>query len=222
MTRTEKWLLGGLVLLLALSKRRDGVAWGDGWHFPVPDLRLPDPAGHIVEFPAVVTSGFKPPDRPNHFGCDIMYQATTSKPLPANLPAVDPTSGFHNVSKGRYFAPPGTPILAARDGNVWSVFKSQDYGIGIVIDHGAPWATWYQHLERTPLPPHTAGKNVATGKPTRVAAGDVIGYMGAAPADGEKLRHLHFEAWWKGHGNGAAQDPEPVMPSWGRSVWTWP
>lgn len=211
-------ILGGLLLLLAFIRKRSSAVWGDGWHFPVPDMLFLQGA-KLVEFPAVITSGFRG-DRPDHNGVDIMYSATPQKPQPGVLVKTG-TDGWNNHDGRGHWAPEGTPVLAAKTGRIWSTGKTA-HGIGIVIDHGKPWATFYQHLASTHLAPHAAGKEIGTGKVTTVRAGEVIGKMGASSLDGAKLRHLHFEAWFNGVGADAAQDPEPEVKNWARSSWRWP
>ena len=122
--------------------------------------------------PAVISQEFRPP---SHNGVDIMYRQA-----------------------GRWVAPQGTRILAARDGVVWSTGKSAR-GLSVVLDHGPPWATFYQHLE-----------SVAVAKGDHVRAGQLIGTMGADPTDPQGLRHLHFETWYKGAADKAV-DPSPML-----------
>jgi murein DD-endopeptidase MepM/ murein hydrolase activator NlpD len=112
----------------------------------------------------------------------------------------------------RFFAPPHTPIVAARAGQVWSVEQTAK-GWGIVISHGKPWATFYQHLETPGFEPHQRGLNTRTKQPTFVRRGQAIGFMGYSPEDAERLRHLHFEVW---HGGDAryAVDPADAMAKW--------
>lgn len=105
-----------------------------------------------------------------------------------------------------HFAPPGTKVLAARGGTVWSVSERSDGGgWSVVIDHGKPWATYYTHLER-----------VDVSKGQGVAAGEPIGLMGGDHSEGAKLRHLHFEAWYQGAGSKSSVDAQSagVMADW--------
>jgi len=134
-------------------------------------------------FRAQVTQEWKP----GHFGVDVMYR----KPI-----------------TGVYFAPVGTPIRAAATGTVWSVRRSA-HGIAVVIDHGKPWATFYQHLE-----------TVAVRKGDAVSVGAVIGTMGASSLDAAHIRHLHFAVWHNGFGDSASVDPVDAMRSWSRWTWT--
>jgi len=159
-------------------KLNDGVDWGGGWVWPVPDDDR-DSSHH----PAIISQEFK---RPAHLGVDIMYRWPT----------------------GQYFAPPDAPILAARAGTVWSVARGAR-GIAVVLDHGAPFATFYQHL---------SAASVVKGQV--VAAGDRIGTMGADPTDAGNVRHLHFAVWYKGNGDAASVNPGAAMASWKRVSWT--
>jgi murein DD-endopeptidase MepM/ murein hydrolase activator NlpD len=206
--------------------------WGSGWFWPVPDLISHGGA----RFPAVITQEFKGPP---HRGVDIMI-ATTSIDLGGGgggggghtgqprvrISGFDPnqmnpdkrTRDVHKL--GTWFAPKGTPILAARDARVYSVEPSVN-GIFVVLDHGAPWATQYGHLETT-----TLEKTFRYASKETVRAGDVIGTMGAGLnrdpkkglVDAEHLRHLHFEAWFKGTSKQAV-DPARDMKTWERSTW---
>lgn len=132
--------------------------------------------------PAAISQEFK---RGPHYGVDIMYREGVG-----------------------WSAPIGTPVLAARDGVVWSVGETAR-GRSVVIDHGAPWATFYQHL---------ASVKVVKGQLVR--AGEEIGTMGADPTDAQGLRHLHFATWYKGHGDSGSVDPAKAMASWRRVLWT--
>lgn len=192
---------------MMITRKSNGVAWGAGWHFPVPDLITRDGQ----RYDAVVSSGVRHPKRPGHHGIDVLYRRKRAGDRPeykAGTPDGDET----------WFAPPETPILAARAGKVWSVTHGPK-GWAVVIDHGKPWATFYQHLARVDLEPHTAGKAASGGPPTVVKEGDMIGTMGFSTTDPARLRHLHFEAWFNGHGNAASQDPAVVIGQWGRSQW---
>lgn len=131
------------------------------------------PVGDLgSSWPAVISQEFRPP---SHKGVDLMYRQA-----------------------GKWVAPVGTPIYAARDGVVWSSGETAR-GSNVVLDHGPPWATFYQHL---------ATLDVVKGQ--RVRAGQKIGTMGADPTDPQGLRHLHFETWYKGAGDHAV-DPAPML-----------
>ena len=146
-------------------------------------MPVPDLVLDDVRYPAIVTQEFKPA---KHLGVDVMYRKRD----------------------GTYFAPVGTPIRAANTGTVWSV-TSGPRGIAVVIDHGKPWATFYQHLA-----------TVTVTKGQVVPVGAVIGTMGASSLDAAHVRHLHFAAWYEGHGDAASVDPAGDMASWSRSTWT--
>lgn len=133
------------------------------------------------------------------------YRSQVSHEFEAGHPGVD----ILYKRNGQWFAPVGTPITSARAGTVWSVTKSPR-GWSIVIDHGKPFATFYQHLE-TP--------GVSKGQP--VIAGQMLGTMGIDPLDKARVRHLHFAVWYKGAGDGASVDPMAVIDKWRRPpTWT--
>jgi len=203
--------------MLFLRRRGDAGIWGAGWHWPVPDLLLGD-----VRYPAVVSQEL----HPGHAGVDIMYRRRSPADRSGDYPAgaVGPDGGRSGTTM--FFAPPGTPILAAREARVWSV-QTLPTGIAVVLDHGAPWATFYGHLATCSLEPAQGGHRSDGGAPETVSAGQGIGTMGYNPntnpargaVDGERVRHLHFEAWYKGGNSAASQDPERVMAGWERATW---
>jgi murein DD-endopeptidase MepM/ murein hydrolase activator NlpD len=213
-----------LFILLAAARRR--IDWKTGWCWPVPTLIPPEQSDDNY-YNAVVSSAFGGPrggGTRTHKGLDIMYRRraadkVTNAKFPPNVRQAD---GFSST-KG-FFAPPSTPILAARAGTVWSVHLRDDGGgISVVLDHGKPWATYYTHLKTTKLAPHQSGRrlDVPLGQPQEVAAGDVIGTMGGNESDSERVRHLHFETWYEGSGSEHSIDAHDagVMTSWERKLW---
>lgn len=207
-------LVGGTIataigLSIALSKKgkRDmTIPWGDSklWMVPVPDLNLGG-----VKYPATVSQEWRAtaPGVAGHYGIDLMY--------PRNEGELPEYAG-HDGTK-RFFAPQGTPVIAARDGVLWSADHSQR-GFQIVLDHGKPFATYYQHIEKLSVPLAEQGKT-EDGKVYVVRAGDVIGMMGYDPIDPEGLRHLHFAVWYAGFGDSASVNPGGVIGGWGRQSW---
>lgn len=182
-------VLGALALLMVTG---EPVEWGDPslWAWPVPDASIIG-----LRHPAEISNGFVVP---THYGVDVMYRGDMS------------AMGFElfDHSNDTWFAPNDTPVLAARAGTVYSVDKSPR-GIEVVLDHGPPWATYYQHLSA-----------VQVAKGDKVAAGQRIGTMGFDPTDPEGLRHLHFATWYKGAGDSSSVDPERQMMAWKRTLWT--
>jgi len=92
-------------------------------------------------------------------------------------------------------APSGTPIYAAGDGEI--TFQGWKHGYGRVVEirHDNTYKTLYAHMSR-----FASGQ----GRGTRVAKGDVIGYVGmTGDATGP---HLHYEF----HVNGQHTDPLKV------------
>lgn len=160
---------------------RKGPDWGGGWVWPVPDNGASVPLSDGL---AVISQRFS---APRHMGVDIMYRGRDQ--------------GFH--------APVGTPVIAAKSGKVWS-FGHTARGFNVVVDHGPPFATFYQHLET--LEPWVA-------KGATVSAGSQLGRMGADPTDPERIRHLHFEVWWQGPAANAV-DPAPMLAGARRMLWT--
>lgn len=168
-----------------------GAALAPGtWVWPV--LRHPDGR------PPKISSGWgservetAAQDAHSHRGVDIMYR----RPHEVSSSVYKPEHG-----SPYYEAPAGTLILAAHDGVVWST-GSGLLGKNIILDHGKPYATFYQHLEK-----------VYVRKGERVVAGQVIGVMGHGLIG--SIRHLHF-AVWQGGGESHAIDPQKWMEtSW--------
>jgi len=200
-------MLGILLLGAAALIRRRVDDWGDGWVWPVPGLRTYDGA----LYDAVISDGVGT-ERPNggqHRGVDIMFRRRNERDRG------EYKAGTSDGSR-MFFAPPLTPILAARDGRVWSSSKTAR-GWSIVLDHGKPWATYYTHLAGSPLGQFRDGVSAA-GKVVHVKAGDIIGWMSFDPMDGARLRHLHF-ATWHGGGEANAIDPADAMRTWARVPW---
>lgn len=201
------WVGGGVLLMMA----RGGPEWGGGWVWPVPTLVL----SSGIEYPAVVSDGMGAGKRDGgkraHNGVDIMYKRRSLTDM------VVPYPPGSRLGSTRFFAPTGTPIVAARDARVWSVERGAR-GIAVVLDHGKPWATFYTHLATTKLDDHRAGVRAGGAAPQLVMAGDVIGTMGHDPT-GSAPSHLHFETWYKGAA-AAAVDPEKQMARWRRTKWT--
>lgn len=174
----------GLLALLALMRGRrsaSSIPWGVGWAWPVPPVRFPD--GKVFR------PGITHELEAGHAGVDIMFRGYRT--------------GDDLTEPAPYFAPVGTPITAARDGRVWSVAKTAR-GWGVVVDHGKPFATFYQHLQSV--------EALAKGMP--ITAGQRLGTMGIDPLDASKVRHLHFAVWFDGMGDAASVDPSPVIGGW--------
>ena len=93
-------------------------------------------------------------------------------------------------------APHGTPIVAARSGQVrvagWS---SVGYGFHVVLDHGGGLETLYAHMSR-----------IAVRPGQWVEGGQVIGYVGST--GWSTGPHLHFEV----RVNGVARNPLAYLP----------
>lgn len=128
-----------------------------------------------------------------HLGVDLMYRNAAPPPI--------------------FTAPEGVPVLAARDGKLWSITKTPR-GWAVVLDHGPPFATFYQHLES--IAPALADAK----RGELVLAGTPLGIMGSDPTDGGHVRHLHFAVWYQGHGDSASVDPSQAMATWRLVSWT--
>ena len=92
-------------------------------------------------------------------------------------------------------APTGTPIVAAKAGDVIFAGGMGGYGNCVIIDHGGGFSTLYGHQSR-----------IAAGDGQSVERGQVIGYVGSTGHSTGP--HLHFET----RVNGSAQNPRRYLP----------
>lgn len=167
------------------------------WAWPVPIWQ--------GRFPVVSNPyGGTYPDGHVHLGVDIMYRR-----LPGKDPekADDPQGVSGTLQKsGLFYMPNGIQVVAAQQGDVWSISKTKK-GIAVVIEHGPlPYTTFYQHMSDVFV---TKGQSVTRGTP--------IGIVGAGEEKGA-LRHLHFELtkWGPKKGQKTVMNPQPVMDAqWG-------
>lgn len=190
-------IISGLVVLMALVASRR-VDFGPGWSWPIPDLEV---GGGLQ--PATISQEFRTGGGNPHFGVDLMYASRSPPPL--------------------YTAPPGVPVVAARSGRLWSASRTAR-GWAVVVDHGAPWATFYQHLDSLSPEVAAAAESGDVGQARRggglqLAAAQRLGVMGSDPTDGGHVRHLHFAVWYRGHGDASSVDPAKAMQTWRRSRW---
>lgn len=194
---TDRDLLGivagtaAAMVVLRMLNTKASPGWGTGWVWPIPDLMMSPPlADSVVR--ARISQEFRGSGSSSpHYGVDLMYKSAGDR---------------------GWFAPEGTPVVAAKAGTIWSVDESPR-GWMIVIDHGPPWATFYQHIDK-----------VSPGivKGARVEPGHQLGTMGSDPTDPQHVRHLHFAAWYHGAGDDSSVDPSEAMLGWGRWQWTPP
>ena len=124
-------------------------------------------------------------------------------PLPLAWPLTQPILGDRFGSRGDRFhsgldlpAPAGTPVYAARAGQVaYAGWRAGGWGFLVTIGHGSGERTMYAHLSRIDV---RIGVWVAQG--VRVGA---VGATGHATGP-----HLHFEVRVRG----AAVDPLRALP----------
>lgn len=166
------------------------------WIFPLPSWRGYRPTVSD-QYQAIETSSHR-----RHPGLDLMYRRQAG-----GADQMWPSGRVGEKANGSklFFMPDSIYARAARDGTVWQTVKT-DRGIGIVLDHGAPFATFYQHLSATVFP---LGVSKGAGA-IRVKAGQPIGIVGFSSIDAQRLMHLHFEVWYKG-GSGFHVDPWPLI-----------
>lgn len=168
-----------------------------------PVAPLPDHANKFLFSPmmrlvdgrtAVITSSFKPPDRPKHVGIDLFYPwKVGDKP-----DFVGDKGGAGKQPNGRpkWVVPYGVYAYAAAAGRI-QIAGASPTGFRCWIDHGNGLRSGYFHL---------LSLTVATGQ--TVAAGQPLGLVGDNPADHDG-RHLHFEL--SPVDRYAPIDPEPYL-----------
>lgn len=177
------------------------------------DLRAPFVMAGPWVFPLPIVRGYKPEvsdgfqarlseDHRQHLGVDLMYRRTRKGKVTGPETAIDNIDGT-----SLYWMPKGQVAYAAQNGDIWSSGYSPTFGHNIVIDHGKPWCSFYQHLS-TLLVPKDIERGMLNGRKYPVKAGDPIGIVGGA-VKGYGLRHLHFELWYRGGRDGACDPHKP-------------
>lgn len=143
---------------------------------------------------AVITSSFRPNDRPNHDGCDWFYGWRTGDQ--PDFVGDHGAAGRNADGTPRWVVPTGTLAIAAAAGIVQMAGDSPT-GHRVWIDHGNGLRTGYFHLLDTRV---SVGYEVAVGTP--------LGLVGDNPADNDG-RHLHFEL--SPVASYSPRDPEPYL-----------
>lgn len=96
-----------------------------------------------------------------------------------------PILGYSRMHKGMDFAAPtGTPVMAAGAGTVTAAGRHGGHGNYVRIEHQGRYATAYGHLDGF-------ARGIRAG--TRVAQGQVIGYVGSTGLSTGP--HLHYEVY---------------------------
>lgn len=106
---------------------------------------------------------------------------------------------------GHFVMPTSTQMRAMATGAVWSV-QVTSRGIMVVLDHGKPWATLYQHLASCKWAPRAGG----AGGP-KVAKGETFGRVGNGHNPGDappnSYNHPHIQI----QRGGVWIDPAPTL-----------
>lgn len=124
----------------------------------------------------VITSEYRPKDRPTHNGLDLFYRWAEG-----DIPNFVGDGGAEgSKGKPKWVVPYGTSAYAAAAGKVMMAGNSPT-GYRLWVDHGNGWRTGYFHL---------SWLAVVTGDV--VQAGDRLGIVGNSPR-GVDGNHLHFE-----------------------------
>lgn len=200
-----------LLAIGALAFLRRRVDFGTGWVWPVPPMRTKDG----VLYRPVISSGIGEarPGGALHRGVDIFYQRRARGDRPEYAAGTSQGSSM-------FFFPTRTPIVAAKDGVIYSSGKTPR-GMSVIIDHGKPFASYYTHMVHAEFPDIVGGFIKGTRTQAHVKAGDVIGWGGYDPLDKANLNHLHFSIAHGGPVESYAVDPENAMKSWPLVPWEW-
>jgi murein DD-endopeptidase MepM/ murein hydrolase activator NlpD len=180
----------------SVSAMRDSAARGE--LPPADDPEPPTPTGTEV-----VTAG------------DV---ALLTREIAMPLDGIDPTtlrSSFYDARGGGarthqaldIMSPRGTPIHSAASGRVLKRFTSHDGGLMVyAADSSERWVLMYAHLDR-----YAPGLTDST----RLARGQLIGYVGSTGNASPSAPHLHFaiarSADVKHWSRGKPVDPLPVL-----------
>ncbi len=119
---------------------------------------------------------FDPPDR----GIEIAYERHRTPDGPRVRPASRETTLFH--------IPRLTPVFNVSEGRIIYAREHSD-GFAIIVEHRNGWVSYYNRLEHMFVTPSERRPR----RETRVAAGDILGYVG--PSRYGPLRPLRFELW---------------------------
>jgi peptidoglycan LD-endopeptidase LytH len=149
---------------------------------------------------------------------DALHARRLMVPVAGVSPAQVPDT-FRSPRGGRIHdavdipAPRGTPVLSADAGRVLRLARNRKGGLTIyATDESARFVYYYAHLNA-----YRAG----IGKGTRLARGQVIGYVGTSGNADRREPHLHFQVmvrpddgrWW----GGQPVDPRPFFVTAGQT-----
>jgi peptidoglycan LD-endopeptidase LytH len=206
------WRTGGLTPGHPLARTTVDIASGRG-QFTRQATTPPETPGLVTTTPeAAVTAG------PLSEGSQITPPAVRFTPLAGftlgREPLVMPVEGAHAADLRDSFeeargserrheaidipAPRGTPVVAAVDGSIEKLFKSEQGGLTVYeFDPDRNYCYYYAHLDRY-------AEDVREKKLVR--RGDRLGYVGSTGDASAQAPHLHFaifrlgpaKQWWVG------------------------
>jgi uncharacterized membrane protein len=161
------------------------------------------------------------PEAPEPSGNEVMTPddvALITREITMPLDGIDPTTLHSNFDERRgggtrqhqaldIMSPRGTPIRSAASGRVLKLFTSANGGLLVyAADSSERFVLMYAHLDR-----YAPGLTDST----RLARGQIIGYVGSTGNASPNAPHLHFaiarSADVKRWSRGRAIDPLPVL-----------
>ena len=184
----------------------DPNAWPE-----IPTATATAPAGDAV---ALVESGPAPLNR-------VRRTRHILWPLPGYLDVASSwgadRDGGTRLHRGNdIMAPKLTPVVAVANGTIGSIRAQRGDCCWIVLNHDDGWSSWYLHLNNDVLGSDNGrGNGIRPDliEGSRVAAGEVIGWVGDSGNAEPGAPHLHFELHMPGVG---AIDPYPSL-RWARN-----
>ncbi|MDO4567927.1 MAG: M23 family metallopeptidase [Clostridia bacterium] len=198
------FVLGACFVLLALATLLFGSS-GEHDNAPTGDANevLQDPNQHLDD---IIMPSPTPSAQPSPLGTpvpDITPGAATITPKPSVQLLTPPVDGeviwdyamdeliysktlkHWTTHRGiDIAADAGTPVKCVMNGTVTDVYRDDDFGVSVKVEHSGGIVTVYSNLE----------DNVPVKKGAAVNAGDTLGYVGAtAISECGEAPHLHFE-----------------------------
>ena len=193
------------LVLCAVAIGISGYLYYHNANEDTPSLENPDPTVDVLNPNATGGQQTQPSTtKPTNPTTPTKKPWKTGKPVNGELVidyAMDclcynPTTRDWRVHDGMdYVAAAGTPVVAAAEGTVYTIYEDETMGTTVVIRHEDGYVTTYASLD----------KNVPVSVGQSVSLGQTIGYVGTTAMLETALgEHVHFSVTC----NGVYVDPE--------------